>query len=139
MRLYKQTSEIARKQLKGVPLKLTPEQRNERSKRMKRSWKKWKKTGWRPNDEQRPWTRREIELLGTAPDVEVARFLDRSRMAVRHKRRVEGIPACQWRPWTAAEDEIVKTLRPVVAATKLRRSLEAVYGRRKKLGIREAK
>jgi len=30
---------------------------------------------WHPNDEQRPWTQREIDLLGTARDVDVARLI----------------------------------------------------------------
>ncbi len=132
-RLHNCTAEIVGKRLKGVPLDLTPKQRQMRSREGKRRWKRWKETGWRPNDEQRPWTQREIELLGTGRDVDVARMIDRSRQAVRHKRRILGIPSVQHRPWTETDDQIVLTLLPVAAALRLRRTLEAIYGRRKKL------
>jgi hypothetical protein len=99
----------------------------------KQRWEHWKKTGWRPNDEQRPWTQREIELLGTARDDDITRQIERSRQAVRKKRMILDIPSVQHRPWTEADDEIVWRLRPIAAALKLRRSLHAVYGRRRKL------
>jgi hypothetical protein len=132
-RLHKRTAQIVRQRLKGVPLDLTPKQRQKRSRQGKRRWKRWKETGWRPNDEQRPWTKREIDLLGTARDVDVARMIDRSRQAVRHKRRILGIPSVQHRPWTEADDRIVFTLSPAAAALRLRRTLHAIYGRRKKI------
>jgi hypothetical protein len=132
-RLHKRTAEIVSKRLKGVPLDLTPKQRQKRSMQGKRRWKRWTEAGWRPNDEQRPWTKREIDLLGTARDLDVARLIDRSRQAVRHKRRILGIPSVQHRRWTEADDRIVLTLSPAAAALRLRRSLHAIYGRRKKL------
>jgi hypothetical protein len=65
------TAEIVCKRLKGVPLDLTPKQRKKQSRQEKRRWKRWKKTGWHANDEQRPWTQREVDLLGTAREREV--------------------------------------------------------------------
>jgi hypothetical protein len=43
-RLHKRTAEIVSKRLKGVPLDLTPKQRQKRSRQGKRRWKQWKET-----------------------------------------------------------------------------------------------
>jgi hypothetical protein len=34
---------------------------------------------------QRRWTKREIAMLGKAPDVEIAKFIGRSQLAVRQR------------------------------------------------------
>ena len=110
-RLLKRTAGIVRKLKKGVPLDLTPKERKKLSRNAKKRWKGWKETGWLPNDDRPAWTQREIDLLGTAPDVAVARMIDRSRQAVRHKQRELGIRSVQWRPWTLEDDKIVLKLR----------------------------
>jgi hypothetical protein len=136
-RLHRRTAEIVRARLKGVPQNLTPEGRKARSNQKRKEALARIAAGQLINGEMRPWTAREVELLGKAPDAEVAQLIERSRRAVRHKRMLEGIPSIQHRPWTAKEDKLVLRLRPVVAAFRLRRTLVAVYARRRKLMRRD--
>jgi hypothetical protein len=48
-----------------------------------------------PNPQSRVWTSKEIALLGTATDAEVARRTGRSRLAVAQKRQALGIFAAR--------------------------------------------
>jgi hypothetical protein len=52
-----------------------------------------RRIGHRPPDGARLWTAEEDALLGTMPDVEVARRIDRAVKAVRSRRRVLRIPS----------------------------------------------
>jgi hypothetical protein len=84
---------------------------------------RWAEDGWKP---------KELALLGTLPDEELARRLGRSLIAVSTKRRRLGIASASPRPrnWTNAEDKAVRTLTPVEAAAATGRTLQAVYARR---------
>ena len=52
----------------------------------------------------RPWTKRELLLLGTRPDAEVAKLTGRTFGTLWQKRRAFGIrqPAFLFRKWTPA-------------------------------------
>ena len=54
----------------------------------------------------RPWTKDELDLLGTLPDAQVAQLTGRTFGTVWQKRRALGIvqPALRFRKWTRAED-----------------------------------
>jgi hypothetical protein len=55
---------------------------------------RWLKLGIPPaaNPKYRPWTKSELRLLGTMPDADVARQIDRPYEAVRDKRNQCKIP-----------------------------------------------
>ena len=55
------------------------------------------------------WTTQEIKLLGTKPDAEIARVLDRSLEAVRLKRQKLRIESHIQPPWTDAEIKLLGT------------------------------
>jgi hypothetical protein len=83
----------------------------------------------------RPWTEAEVALLGTKPDYEIGRLIERPGKAVWAKRQALGIaaPATLVRRWTEAEDQIVLSKTLSEAARLLNRTEEAVKIRRSKL------
>jgi len=85
----------------------------------------------------RAWTQKEEALLGTKSDREVARQIQRSLMAVRLRRNLLGIPACNPlnRAWTAEEYRQLGTMADRLLAKKLKRSPQAVTGRRELLHV----
>ncbi len=86
----------------------------------------------------RPWSRSELELLGTVADREVARKLKRSLVVVRYRRCRLGIPPANAvrRIWTAEEDEILGRCSIAEAVRRLDRPYKGVQHRRERLGIR---
>jgi len=60
-----------------------------------------------------PWSPEDVKLLGTMPDSEVARLLDRAPSAIRHKRHKLRIPAYQssFHNWTPEEEQLLGTMR----------------------------
>jgi hypothetical protein len=100
MRLFWRNIELARtpearekisRALEGTKDRMTPEDR-ERLREIQRrpkpdSWKeKMFERRRRVIDMRRPWTKEELKLIGTRPDREVARLLNRSLSAVKGKR-----------------------------------------------------
>lgn len=83
---------------------------------------------WRPEDDA---------LLGTTPDVEVAKQINRSRMAVQVRRGVLGIPKPdpKYRPWSAEKEAQLGTASDSVIAARIGRQSATVAARRRKLHI----
>jgi DNA-binding transcriptional regulator YdaS (Cro superfamily) len=82
------------------------------------------------------WRPEEIELLGTAPDSELAARLGRSAHAVKMKRRELAIPAFPGtarQRWTVAEDALVGTASDAEVARRIGRSVDAVARRRRRV------
>jgi hypothetical protein len=80
----------------------------------------------------KPWTKRELALLGTRPDAEVARLIRRTFGTVWQKRRSIGIPqpSLRFRKWTPAEDKLVGTAPDAEIARRLNRTITAIKSRR---------
>lgn len=91
--------------------------------------------------EPRPWTSRELPLLGTRSDAEVARLTRRTFGTVWQKRRALGIaqPTLRFRRWTSAEDALVGTAADAEIARRLGRTKMAVQVRRAVLEQRQAR
>jgi len=84
----------------------------------------------------RPWSLKEIKLLGTARDKEVARRLGRTIQSVRMQRRKLRIAAVPWgRAWTHDELKLLGKLPDSVVAAKTGRVLTSVWAERQKRGI----
>ncbi len=79
----------------------------------------------------RPWTKKEISLLGKVPDAETAELTGRTFGTVWQKRRALGIeqPALRFRKWTPAEDELVGRAPHAEIARQLGRSESAIKSR----------
>ena len=86
---------------------------------------------------KRRWTAREIRLLGTAPDPEIALRLGRTLWAVMLRRGRLHIqnPAPKFRWWTPAEDRLLGTMPDEELARRLNRTVQAVARERKLLRI----
>jgi hypothetical protein len=82
------------------------------------------------------WTAREIKLLGTKPDAEIARVLDRSLESVRLKRQKLCIESHIQPPWTDAEIQLLGTGPDREVARRIGRTTSAVQTKRLTLGIR---
>jgi hypothetical protein len=80
----------------------------------------------------KPWTNRELALLGTRSDAEVAELTSRTFGTVWQKRRALGIaqPALRFRRWTLAEDKVIGTASDAVTAARLGRTEMAIKSRR---------
>ena len=80
----------------------------------------------------RPWTRRELVLLGVRPDAEAAELTGRTFGTVWQKRRALGIaqPLLRFRKWTAREDELVGTAPDAEVAARIDRTESGVRSRR---------
>ena len=89
----------------------------------------------------RRWTKRELALLGTKPDAEVAELTGRTFGTVWQKRRALGIaqPALRFRKWTPAEDKLVGTAPDAEIALRLGRTESAIKSRRAILEREQAK
>jgi hypothetical protein len=86
----------------------------------------------------REWTADEIGLLGTKPDREVAREMNRTVIAVRIKRLKLGIAGAErplQRPWSHAEDLLLGTFTDSELAKRLGRTIGSVASRRHGRGI----
>jgi hypothetical protein len=81
------------------------------------------------------WSAKDIALLGTIPDEEVARLTGRRVRAVRQKREALHIPNPTGNRWRAEELALLGTMPDREAALLLRRSLQSVTQKRIKLGI----
>jgi hypothetical protein len=81
------------------------------------------------------WTKRQLVLLGTAPDEEVARRTGRTAEAVRQKREELGIPNPAGNRWTVEEVALLGTMPDTKVASRVARSVSAVTQKRIKLGI----
>jgi hypothetical protein len=86
----------------------------------------------------RPWTKRELRLLGTRPDPEIARLLDRKCGTVQVLRGVRGIAS--WRErnkfkWTAAKDRLLGTKSDEALGKRFGTHRKSVEARRRALGI----
>jgi len=94
----------------------------------------------RPRRNLYRWHRLEIELLGTAPDAEIAARLGRSKRAVAAKRGELGIRFREVRAWRAKERALLHTRRThVELAARLGRTANAVRMMRRKLRIPSAR
>ena len=86
-----------------------------------------------PDPELKLWTSEEDKLLGTAPDLELAKMLGRSVAAVAYRRNTLGIRAPNYhylRPWTSEEESLLGSMPDAELAARLGRTIEAVYERR---------
>lgn len=85
------------------------------------------------------WTKKELSLLGTKTDEEVAKSVSRSVNAVRIKRSKLGIPKVGGRPyryWTSEEMELLLSkASDQEIAERLGRTLQAVIRQRNKIQI----
>jgi hypothetical protein len=84
---------------------------------------------------QQPWRKREIQLLGTAPDRIIGKRLGRSVSSVENKRRKLHIQSGSRFFWTPKEEAIIGKVSDTDAARRLGRSRHAVQNRRLKLGM----
>jgi hypothetical protein len=65
-----------------------------------------------------PWSPEDGKLLGTMPDSEVARLLNRAPSAIRHRRQKLRIPAYQsaFHLWTPEEEQLLGTMPELSSA-----------------------
>ena len=87
---------------------------------------------------RRPWTKRELKMLGTRPDSEVAAAIGRQCGTVQVRRGDLGIKSFRERnqfQWSAETDRLLGTRRDSELAKHLRVPLWAVKARRQQLGI----
>jgi hypothetical protein len=99
------------------------------------------RTGRHINPDLRLWTGEEDRLLGTARDEEIALQINRTPDAVRARRNILGIPACNVtysRPWTAKEEALLGVVPDRLLAKKLNRTFIAVQARREIKHLRPA-
>ena len=89
------------------------------------------------NPKHRLWSKKEDQLLGEAPDAEIARRLGRTPGAVRSRRNALGIDLrrTEGKPWTRAEERLLGTESDAAIAKRLRRPERGVQLRRQGLGI----
>src|ERR1039458_2813133 len=82
-----------------------------------------------------PWSPEDVKLLGTMPDSEVARLLDRAPSAIRHKRHKPRIPAYQssFHNWTPEEEQVLGTMSDEEVVARTGHPLSGVIQRRQKL------
>src|SRR5262249_13966340 len=85
--------------------------------------------------EARAWPAWQLELLGTAPDEEVAGRTGRSADAVRRMRAKQGIPTPSGHGWTAEQVELLGTMPDEEVAAQIGRTPGAVGQKRCKLGV----
>src|SRR5439155_20342946 len=84
-----------------------------------------------------PWTPEELAVLGTMPDTEAARRLNRAISAVRSKRQqLHILDVNAPKPWTDEQVKLVGTLPDLEVARILGRSLSSVRRKRDALGHR---
>ncbi len=86
----------------------------------------------------RRWTRRELRLLGTRPDLDVAALIGRTYLTVQTKRCGLGIDSYRARRkfrWTPAKDRWLGTLSDEALAKRFGTHRKEVEGRRHALGI----
>jgi hypothetical protein len=93
-----------------------------------------------PKGHPHAWSVRELALLGTKPDAEVARLIHRSVLAVRCQRSLRHIPAvpdpnAKLKPYAKQEEALLGTLPDAEVARKLGRTMFAVQARRIALRI----
>jgi hypothetical protein len=91
-----------------------------------------------PRVKQRRWSQRELRLLGTRLDREVAVMLGRRCGTVQVKRGTLGIPSYRARQkfkWTPAKDRLLGTQPDKVLANRLGCSYYVAKDRRQKLGV----
>jgi hypothetical protein len=83
------------------------------------------------------WTLRELKLLGSRPDAELAQLLHRSVSSIRTERWRNGIPQkdpkCPW--WTKQEDKLLGAMPDEEVSRRLGRSVVGIRFRRRQLGI----
>jgi hypothetical protein len=93
----------------------------------------------RPKKPTPPWTPAEDALLGTMPDQEVARRLNRTLTAVWLRRHCLNLPAFgrrhKRRRWTAEMDALLGTRPDAAVAQQIGLSITEVFYRRQHLGI----
>ena len=84
-----------------------------------------------------PWPPEENALLGTMPDMKLARRLKRSYDAVAARRLNQGIPSCnpKRKLWRREDDQVLGTRPDAQIAMLLQRTLHSIRNRRRKLGI----
>lgn len=87
----------------------------------------------------RPWTEKEVALLGTVPDLELARRLNRTKGSIVDKRNQLRIYRYRNRPgygaWKGIEDALLGKFADSEVARRLGRPKRVVRRRRNKLGI----
>jgi hypothetical protein len=96
------------------------------------------RTGRHINPDLRLWTRKEDELLGSAPDEQIARKIKRSKAAVAVRRNALGIAAwnaAYFRPWTPDEEALLGALPDRDLARRLKRTFKAVEARRERYSL----
>src|SRR5207244_1137162 len=92
--------------------------------------------GW-PHLEVTDWTLEEDNLLGTKPDVEVARLLGRTHASVMARRQGKHIPyrAPQLKAWKPRHLDLLSLASDEEIARRLDRSVSSVRAKRQHLGI----
>jgi hypothetical protein len=128
---------------------------------MKRCWERCQTRNWaarlkaqrhgRPGSEDPCWAdrgpigsigpgpREEEALLGTAPDPEIGKRINRQAATVGARRHKLGIAAAPYQPrngWTREEDAVLGTAKDAEVARRLGRPIGGVRGRRKALGLK---
>ena len=102
--------------------------------------------GLPPPPSFKTWSNTDLALLGTMPDSELAKRLNRTDCAVRYRRLKEGILPCndpryrRPRPphpkaWSAADEALLGTMTDSELGRRIHRTTEAVKSRRKKKGV----
>ena len=91
-----------------------------------------------PLEARRPWTKKELAMLGRIPDAQVAEATGRGRRHIRSKRESLGIPPSQKQfigPWTkkmvsqlgkATDTEVAKNLGVNTASVALQRARRGI-------------
>src|SRR5439155_25068183 len=87
----------------------------------------------------RPWTMREIKLLGKMNDHELSRRLRRPKHRVRRQRQVLKIPPlkprAKWRYWKPSETKLLGTMPDAELARQLDRTFYSIQVERLRCGI----
>jgi len=92
--------------------------------------------GW-PRLEVTDWAPEEDKLLGTKPDLEIARLLGRSHANVMARRQGKDIPyrEPQLKPWKPRHIDLLGTANDEQIARRLGRSVSSVRAKRENMGI----
>jgi hypothetical protein len=88
------------------------------------------------------WKPEQDALLGTMPDLKLAKLLKRNKTTIRERRLKLGVPSFRRhapftpsREWTPADDALLGTMTDPELATRLGCTWRMVYNRRVKLGV----
>lgn len=106
--------------------------KHSRKSRRKMSESQRRRGAWPPSA-GRPWTAEEDASLGTMPDSELVRRIDRTLAAIRCRRQDLGIRMPREDAFTPCQDALLRTLTDEEAAERTGRTVKVIVSRRKKL------